>query len=151
MALDDDIRILSGVELLAGFTSEQLRLLAFGAESLRLASGRVLYREGQSAESGYVVTTGTVSLFREREGERISLAEVGPGTMLGELAIIAPTTRLTGALATSDVELIRLNRTLFRRILTEYPETAALLHQRITDNLGTLLADIQSLAPRFSE
>ena len=33
MALDDDIRILSGVRLFEGFTQEQLRLLAFGAES----------------------------------------------------------------------------------------------------------------------
>ncbi len=151
MALDDDIRILSGVELFDGFTSEQLRLLAFGAESLRLARGRVLYREGQSAESGYVVRTGTVALFREREGERVKLTEVGPGTLLGELAIIAPTNRLTGAVALDDVELIRLNRTLFRRILTEYPETAALLHRRITENLATLLADVQALAPRFAD
>ncbi|MET0169067.1 MAG: cyclic nucleotide-binding domain-containing protein [Aliihoeflea sp.] len=151
MALDDDIRTLSDVELLEGFTQEQLRLLAFGAENLRLAAGRVLYREGQSAESGYVVTRGTVALYRERDGDRITLAEVGPGAMLGELAIIAPTTRLTGAAAVTDVELIRLNRTLFRRILTEYPETAALLHARITNNLGRLLADIQTLAPRFSE
>ena len=34
MALDDDIRILSGVRLFEGFTREQLRLMAFGAETI---------------------------------------------------------------------------------------------------------------------
>ena len=36
MALDDDIRTLSGVELFEGFADEHLRLLAFGASRLRL-------------------------------------------------------------------------------------------------------------------
>ena len=39
MSLDDDIRVLTGVDLFDGFTQEQLRLLAFGAENTRLPAG----------------------------------------------------------------------------------------------------------------
>ena len=63
MALDDDIRILSGVRLFDGFTAEQLRLLAFGAEQIGLPAGRRLFREDDEADTAYVVVSGTISLF----------------------------------------------------------------------------------------
>ena len=117
MPLDDDIRILSGVNLFEGFTQEQLRLLAFGAESLRLSAGKDLYEEGAAADSGYVIARGRVVLYRERDGGRTTVGHAGAGAILGELALIADTTRLTSARAETDTDLLRLNRKLFRRII----------------------------------
>jgi CRP-like cAMP-binding protein len=150
MALDDDIRILSSVSLFKGFTQEQLRLLAFGAEGLKLPSGKDLYQEGADADSAYVVAKGKIVLFRERDGQRLTVDHAGPGTMLGELALIAEARRLTSARADTDSELIRLNRKLFRRILEEYPDLAVMLHDRVLDELQTLLGRIEKLAPRFA-
>ena len=149
MPLDDDIRILSGVSLFEGFTREQLRLLAFGAEALRLSAGKDLYEEGAAADSGYVVVRGSIVLYRERDGERVTVGNAGPGAMLGELALIADTTRLTSARAETDTEFLRLNRKLFRRILEEYPELAVMLHGRIVDELQAMAQRIGELAPRF--
>jgi CRP-like cAMP-binding protein len=149
MPLDDDIRILSGVSLFEGFTREQLRLLAFGAEALRLSAGKDLYEEGAAADSGYVVVRGSIVLYRERDGERVTVGNAGPGAMLGELALIADTTRLTSARAETDTDFLRLNRKLFRRILEEYPELAVMLHGRIVDELQAMAQRIGELAPRF--
>lgn len=151
LALDDDIRILSGVGLFGDLTSEQLRLLAFGAEQVRLSAGREIYRENATADCAFVVVSGKVVLYREQNGESVAVSRVGPGTLLGEMALIAETRRLTYAAAETDVELIRLNRTLFRRILEEYPEAAAELHRRMLEELETLLSSIQRLAPKFSD
>ncbi|HTV70812.1 MAG TPA: cyclic nucleotide-binding domain-containing protein [Rhizobiaceae bacterium] len=150
MALDDDIRILSAVRLFEGFTREQLRLMAFGAESLRIGAGKELYLEGDTAESAYIVTSGRIRLFRERDGDVVLLGTVGPGTMLGELGLIAETKRLTGAIAEIDTEAVRLSRKMFRRILEEFPEVAAMLQQRITEELQDLITQIAKLAPRFA-
>ena len=150
MPLDDDIRILSGVSLFEGFTREQLRLLAFGAEALRLSAGKDLYEEGAAADSGYVVVRGRIVLYRERDGERVTVGNAGPGAMLGELALIADTTRLTSARAETDTEFLRLNRKLFRRILEEYPELAFMLRERIVDELQAMIGRIEKLAPRFA-
>jgi CRP-like cAMP-binding protein len=150
MALDDDIRILSGVRLFEGFTPEQLRLLAFGAEPMRLPAGRKLYREDDVADSAYVVVKGTIGLFRESDGERVPVSTVEPGAVLGELALIADTTRLTSAAAETDAEVLRLNRKMFHRILEEYPEAAIALHQRIVEELQAMIRRIEELAPRFA-
>ena len=150
MALDDDIRILSNVRLFEGFTHDQLRLLAFGAEPMTLGRGRKLYREDDDADSAYVVASGTIVLFRESDGEQARVATAQAGSMLGELALIADTRRLTSAAAETDAQVIRLNRKMFRRILEEYPETAQALHRRILAELQKLLSDIEAMAPRFA-
>ncbi|SFO41706.1 Cyclic nucleotide-binding domain-containing protein [Mesorhizobium sp. NFR06] len=150
MALDDDIRILSGVKLFQGFTQEQLRLLAFGAETTFLQADHKLYREDDMADSAYIVVSGRIVLYREQNGDRIPISTVGPGTMLSELALIADTNRLTSASAAIDSEVIRLSRKMFRRILEEYPELAVQLHARILEEFQQMIARIEELAPRFS-
>jgi CRP-like cAMP-binding protein len=150
MALDDDVRILSGVELFGGFTPEQLRLLAFGAETTRLAAERKLYREDDEADSAYVVVSGSIQLYREVGGQRVPVGHAGPGAILGELALIADTRRLTSASAANDSVVLRLNRKMFRRMLEEYPDIAVTLHRRIAEDLQAMIRRIEDLAPRFA-
>ncbi len=151
MALDDDIRILSGVGLFSELTDEQLRLLAFGAEQVRFPAGREIFPEGAAADCAYVVLSGRVVLYRDGGGQAVALSRLGEGAIVGELALIAPGKRLTYAAAETDVEAIRLSRSLFRRILQEYPEVAARLHDRMMQDLQDFLKKIEGVAPRFSE
>jgi CRP-like cAMP-binding protein len=150
MALDDDIRILSDVRLFQGFTQEQLRLLAFGAETTLLQAERKLYREDDEADSAYIVVSGSIVLYREQDGAGVPVAMAGPGTILSELALIADTRRLTSASAATDSEVIRLSRKMFRRILEEYPEIAEQLYERISDEFQAMIRRLEELAPRFS-
>lgn len=151
MALDDDIRTLSGVSLFEVFTEDQLRLLAFGAETVRLPAGSDLYREAEPADNAFIVIDGAIELYTEREGARIGLKKVSAGAVLGELALISESKRLTSAAAVDESELLKLSRKLFRRILEEYPVAAAALHRRITRQLEEMVAEIERLRPRFAE
>jgi len=150
MALDDDIRILSAVKLFESFTAEQLRLLAFGAEPMKLPQDRKLYREDDEADSAYIIVSGTILLYRENQNGRVPITTVGPGSVLGELALIADSRRLTSAAAQTDAEVIRLNRKMFRRILEEYPEAAQALYDRIAEDLHALIHRIETMAPKFA-
>ncbi|WP_309082695.1 cyclic nucleotide-binding domain-containing protein [Chelativorans sp.] len=151
MALDDDIRVLSGVRLFEGFTREQLRLLAFGAETISLSAGRKLYSEGAPADCAFVVASGEVALFHQGKEGRELISVHGPGAILGELALIADTERLTSAVAQTDVTVIRLSRSMFRRILEEFPETAINLRNRIAADLQALLARITAVAAKLAK
>lgn len=151
MALETDIQILSGVDLFSELTPEQLRLLAFGAEALSVPEGQEIYREGAPADCAYVVVSGQVVLYTQLDGNAVALERLGPGAILGELALIAQTSRLTYAASETDVELLRLNRSLFRRILEEYPEAAAALHQHISEELQNLVSKIEAMASKFAD
>ena len=151
MALDDDIRILGTVGLFESFTPEQLRLLAFGAERLMLRAGRELFRDGQSADCAYVVVSGNITLFQETSDGRVPLRSVEPGAMLGEMALITQTTRPTGAVAEVETEVIRISRSVFHRILEEYPQAAASLHAHISRDVTDLIRQIEKLSPLFED
>jgi CRP-like cAMP-binding protein len=149
MALDDDIRILADVRLFEGFTTEQLRLLAFGSERVDLPAQRRLFREDDEADCAYVVASGSIVLFRETDADHTPLGTATPGAIVGELALIADTRRLTSAKAGADSELIRLKRQMFRRMLEEYPDTAVILYGRIRQQFLELVEEIERIAPRF--
>ncbi|MCR4267417.1 cyclic nucleotide-binding domain-containing protein [Nitratireductor sp. ZSWI3] len=151
MALDDDIRVLSGVGLFEGFTREQLRLMAFGAESMTLGAGRDIYGEGATADCAFIIASGSVTLYTERDEQRQVIERLGPGAILGELALITEGRRMTSAMTETETRLIRLSRSTFHRILEEFPETAMHLHKRIAANLQAMIARMERVASRLIE
>jgi CRP-like cAMP-binding protein len=150
MALDDDIRTLSGVALFQSLDREHLRLLAFGADKIDVPAGHRLYREGDVAETAFVLISGRIGLYRNRHGEREQVGTVEPGSILSEFALIAESQRLTEAVAIRDSRLLRIDRRSFMRILEEYPQVAAILYDRIADDLQKLIERIDSLSPHFN-
>src|ERR1700759_3569796 len=120
MALKDDISLFMQLSIFEGLSEEHLRLLAFGAERRRLEKGHVLFRQGASADSAFVVTMGRLRLtMHSPSGGERSMGEAGPGSILTEIAMIADAERHFTATATDDSEVIRISRLLFRRMLEE--------------------------------
>lgn len=151
MALNDDIALLSNVSLFADISEDKLRLVAFGAERRRLAKGQELFREGAPADCAYAVALGSFSLAKTDAAGRLQPVEtVGRGALLSELALISMVERKFTATAQEDSEVIRINRPLFRRMLEEYPEVAAMVEARIRENLQTMIRRVEALAGRFA-
>jgi CRP-like cAMP-binding protein len=149
MSLESDIAVLREVPLFADLTDDQLRLLAFGAEHRRLREGEVLFRAAARADAGFVIARGDVALQKGAAGREQTVGRFGPGTLIGELALITETRRPVNAVAVTDCDLIRITRTLFHRMLAEYPEIALALHAKLADQLAQMTADILSLEERF--
>lgn len=149
MALDDDIRTLSRVALFESLGEEHLRLLAFGAEPVRLPAGQRLFREGDIADSAFVVVSGRIGLYRSRGSGREPVASVENGAILSELALIAESQRLMEAVALVDSQLLRIDRKTFIRLLQEYPSLASTLYDRIADDLQALVNRLDRLSPHF--
>ena len=125
MALDDDITLLEHVPLFASLGQDPLRLLAFSAETRMLSGGDVLFREGQAADSGYVIVEGG---FLLSSSGGLAERSVGPGALLGEIALIVATLRPATAIAREPSTVMRIPRMLFRRVLTEFPAAARRVH-----------------------
>lgn len=151
MSLERDIAILRSSDLLADLNDDQLRLLAFGAEHLNYQRGRVIFREGQNADCGFVVAEGRVGLSRFVRGDDQTLTHATAGAILGETALITEARRHTTATATEDTQLLRINRPLFRRMLEEYPETAQAMHDKLSSRLQVFLGNITRMEYRFTK
>lgn len=97
------------------------RALFFSEEGrIYLPAGSLIMREGEPGEEMFVVLEGelTVSL----QGKRID--SLGPGMILGEMAMIDDRPRSATATAVTDCSLIRLDRAGFRNLVSRSPEFA---------------------------
>ncbi len=146
MALDDDIALMARVPLFATLGDEPIRLLAFSAETRFLRAGDVLFKEGQTADSGYVVAAGRMTL--ESEGE-IGTFTAGPGSLIGEIALIIEMARPATATARDPVTVLRIPRSLFRRVLTEFPDAAQRVHRDFRDKIRATTAELQRVGQLF--
>ena len=142
MSLDQDVALLRALPLFEGFTPEQIRLIAFSAEPLSLPRGTILFREGAPADGAYVVVSGSVRLLVQEDGEAVERETVWPGALIGEIALIAPTTRPASAETCEPTQLMAISRRLFRRVLQEYPDMAERMRQALAGRLTALTADL---------
>ena len=85
--------------------------------------GSAIVREGEEADAFYVLVSGRARVIKTgRGGEEISLNVLRPGDSFGEMALLDSTTRAATVRASSDVEVFRLDKSLFNALLETNPE-----------------------------
>ena len=146
MTLEDDIAFFEQIPSLAALGKQALRVLAIGAETRQLPSGTVLFYAGELADGGYVVQQGTLLV---EPGSGASKFTVGPGAMLGELALLTDTVSPVTAIAKEPTTVIRISRNLFRKMLEGYPAAAMRLRDVMAERLDSWTQDLEGVRRRM--
>jgi CRP-like cAMP-binding protein len=148
MALEDDIALFEKVPTLAALGKQALRVLAIGAEPRKLQAGAVLYYAGDAADGGYLVQRGELLIEpgTRSGGEEYS---AGPGTLLGELSLIADTISSDTAIAREPTVVIRISRSLFHKTLQGYPAAARRLRDMMAGRLERSTGDLKAMRERM--
>ncbi len=86
------------------------RQLADLFRTVQVAAGEVLIREGDTDRSLYLVKRGLFTVTAHTPGARkpVHLAELGPGTLFGEVALLSRTPRTATVTAFQDGEVLRV-------------------------------------------
>jgi CRP-like cAMP-binding protein len=153
MALENDMAVLARVPLFATLGDDQLRLIAFGAEPYDLMQGRLVCRAGDIADGAFVLTSGTLGRLADDTGgdtETVERSFTEPGTLIGELSLLTRCEWQSTIIAQSQCRLLRLPRPLFRRILDEYPNTAADIKERMTADLSAKVRLMEAVAKKMN-
>lgn len=69
------------------------------------ADGQILFRQGSPGTEMYMIRSGKVRVFREHDGQETTLAVLGHGDFLGEMAMLTDSQRAASAQAVGDVEV----------------------------------------------
>jgi CRP-like cAMP-binding protein len=131
MTIEDDIAFFERVPMLSGLGRAALRILAIGAESQYVHGDEALFYAGDAADCGYVIQEGSFNLKADDPDNRNGVT-VGPGTLLGELALLVPVERPATATALEPSTVIRIPRNLFLKMLEGYPDAA----QKLRDGMS---------------
>ena len=115
---------IADLELFADCTKAELRQIRSLTTYLRIPKGRVLIREGSRAQEFLIITSGTARVTRETGDGATTVAEVGSGEILGEMALLTGSPRNATAVATSDLGVLVSSASEFRSILRIAPSVA---------------------------
>jgi CRP-like cAMP-binding protein len=148
MALDDDIALLARQPLLSLMERDALRLVAFAAENRTLRAGDVLFRSGENSDGAVLVVSGAVALTSGDDGQPADEI-AGPGTLLGELALFTSIKRPTTAVAREPTQVMRLSRSVMRRVLNEFPDSAQAIADVVAERLRQFVGELGEVRNRL--
>ena len=102
--------LLARVPLLADLEAGELERIAQVAIPRSFPKGARVFHEGDESDACYVIRNGEVRVTREHsDGRAIALATLGPGELVGELAMLDGGVRSASVEALTDVDLLALS------------------------------------------
>lgn len=110
--------------LFGGLDDAQLLRLVELGEIVDLANDDMLIREGDVADALYVVLDGTLEVTKQSGASQIPLAQVGPGSLQGEIAALEGGRRLASVRAIGEAEVLRIPVDTIRELLDAGPDVA---------------------------
>jgi CRP-like cAMP-binding protein len=143
MTIEDDIFFLERLTIFGPLGFSALQILAIGSEARELEPGDVLFTAGDAADGGYIVQAGTLRLDLPGADPSEQSIVVGPGTLLGELALVTETKRPVTATAVEPSVVMRISRSLFRKVLEGFPEAARLMRDRVAAQTTEATSELQ--------
>jgi len=108
-------------ELFQGLSTDELERLSQRLRFRRAKKGAVLCKEGDPSDSMYIIEAGQIRVYKETPDGRILLATAGPGSHVGEMALLTGDARSATLVVSIDAELWELTKGDFDEVLREYP------------------------------
>lgn len=149
MSLESDIAFLRNVPIFKGIPDEPLKLLAFSAAKREIAAGGRLFRIGEAAEAGYLVTSGAIELSTGTGPKRVVAETCGEGDFIGELALFVAIKRRHEASARDVSSVMEISRQSVQRMLQEYPAVATHLQRGLARQVSGTLSELEAVRQRL--
>ena len=122
---------LATVPLFALCSRADLAKIARVTDEVRVEAGRVLMSEGEPGHEAFVVVDGSATVTRGGE----VLATVGPGAVVGEMALVDRAPRNATVTADTAMDLLVLGKREFSGLLDEAPDFRASILAALADRV----------------
>jgi len=119
--MDDKTALVASVPIFASLEPRSLEAVATQAKVRTVPADTVLVREGEPAESFYVIVSGTVHV--ERQGRFVR--SMSAGGFLGEVGLIEGIERTATAICATECELLEFGSFEFGRVMATFPDVRA--------------------------
>ena len=135
------VEALQKCTLFREFSETGLNIFASIATEKSVPAGAPIFAENMVGDALFIVKTGTVRITSRVSGNDGTLAILGPGEHLGELALLARSVRLVSAVAETPCELLEITQRDYYRLQPQKPQACLKLALAIASDLARKLAD----------
>ncbi|OJX79506.1 cyclic nucleotide-binding domain-containing protein [Magnetospirillum sp. 64-120] len=113
-------------------------------ERKTFAKGTIIFKEGDSGREAYLLQKGKVRIIKNVSGRRITIGNVAPGQVFGEMALLDNGVRMGTAFAEEDVTCLTMPKANIDHMMNEAnPGLATLVH--------SLLASVRSMGDELAQ
>jgi hypothetical protein len=131
-------QFLSTVSGFSGIPPADLERIASSIEERRLQPGQLLIRRGDPGDAMFVLREGAVHVaLLDAKGAERSVFRLGPGDLVGEIALLTGEPRTADVVADTEVTALVIQKAVLEPLLAEYPQLAGFL----TEILGRRLEE----------
>ncbi len=140
--------VLRGAGLFDGLKKWQVKKIVLLCRQGRAAAGELLVRQGDMGRTMFILMEGSAKVVArdQKTGKAREVAELGPGDIFGEIALVSPGPRTADVIAASEVAYLELDWKSLNRIRPLYPRITARLFLNIARILGKRLGETNRLA-----
>ncbi|MBN2567839.1 MAG: MMPL family transporter [Deltaproteobacteria bacterium] len=134
-------------ELFRDLRPWQVKRVVLLGKVMSLNAGELAVTQGEDASSMYLLLEGKAKVVTrdEKTGRDITLTELNPGDIFGEIALVEPGPRSADVRTLEDVRYLELDWNGLRRIQRIYPRIASRLFLNLSRILGVRLAHTDRL------
>lgn len=142
---DSRVRALAARGVFASLSEPALAHLVAQADAVSYAAGETLMVQGAPGDFACLILAGRVTIDVTNELGRSTVATLGPGDLVGELAAFSETTRIATVTATGPVRALRIERRVIRALLAANPDTALSVIGAIGDRFNRVNGAIAAM------
>ncbi len=140
------------IDWLRGLSDDELRLLVPTVEVRQFGAGEMLMRAGEQGDSMFIVRGGTAEAFAHTaDGQTLHIANYARGDFTGEMALMTGEPRSLSVRATSDLEVIEMDREGFTLLFKQHPDAAASIGDIIAERNRDRLEKLSSGATMYGK
>ena len=129
--------MLCSVDLFKSLPPELIAKIAEVAECRAFPKGEIIMHEGDQGDSFYQVISGLTRVFRVSEdGVAVTLATLGPGESLGEMALLTGEPRSASVETQEASSFLVISKQAFDQLAAEIPEFSLALSKILSSRLS---------------
>lgn len=117
---------------------EQMEEIVKSTRSTSYKKGEIIYREGETDDSLYIVSKGKIKIYRLSDSGKEQLVRIlNPGDFTGELALFRESTHKAYAEAMSETDVCIMKRNDLQQFLLKYPTISLKILSEFSNRLET--------------
>jgi len=124
VSLAEEVELLKRIPLFANIEVSKLKLLAFTSERIRYKAGETLFNQDEMGDSAHIIMDGEADIVVNTPSGPLTVATMQKNDFVGEIAILCDVPRTATVKAKTDMTTLCINKDLFFRLVTEFPEMA---------------------------
>ena len=138
-------KLVGGIPLFAGIEHAELAGFLRIFQPVAFAAGAHLVRQGQPADSAFIIESGSAEAVTALPGGgELTLATLGSGSMLGEMALLDTGVRAATVVTRTPVSAFLIERDGFRMLLAQRDRAAFTVQNRVTRSLCQRLRELNA-------